>query len=765
MHPVVVGVDGRAVARDEQARRQRVPASVDRRHDNRVRVELHAGAEVRSAVRGGRALAWRSRRRGRRAPASARWNGCGYGSDQCSRRCRSSCAAWSRSWTGTCSAPPSGEHTVERGVVDRRQVRAGPQHVDVAHADARVDRPRPQEPHEVLEVADRARAEVPAVVVGQAAPHRPGPRTASRRRARRRRGGRVEAQPGEPSALERRHEERVVGGRFSSRLPRAHEPRIREVGVLRERAGEQGQHGAHVVRGRRRARRQERTVDVHVRPRPQLVGRRQRRRRSDRDRRQRPARNGRFGELALLQHDEREPRLEPPGRGVGRVGRVPPRKVLVVELDRGEVVRLEVRDPVARLGAQDRPRVDTDHVAGPVQGDRARDRRSQLPARERGRGQLQVDPNARAHGPRGGPAMRFARPWRSHGRNVYVAERRAHVAASNAGITCKSSSSRGSAAIRPASSSRAAASLRKRRCDGDVVGRRGDDVRLAAHHDAVAERHALALAAAARARRGSPRCRQGNGPRAGPETGRTAAGSGGSSCRRSLRRSGRRERPRAPRRTTGPARRGRRRPASARTAGARACRRPSRSRNCAAANGSVRVGDLREPAAGDVEREPVRVLRPLLSDARDPELERHRLLATRSVPSGCSRTSGAAGSGGRSVTSSELCAGSCGVQLSGLSSSPWSSASTSSSGRISPPSTPHVLSIVAEIEKNSRPTDARAVRVPRSRPLEREIEPDAEHADTERLQRDRSRHLRRPGARERTAGARRARSAPARCTS
>src|SRR5205807_4681703 len=43
--------------------------------------------------------------------------------------------------------------------------------------------------------------------------------------------------------------------------------------------------------------------------------------------------------------------------------------VLVVELDVRQEVRLDVRDPVPWLGPHDRPRVDPNHVARPVELD------------------------------------------------------------------------------------------------------------------------------------------------------------------------------------------------------------------------------------------------------------------------------------------------------------------------------------------------------------------------------------------------------------
>ncbi len=97
---------------------------------------------------------------------------------------------------------------------------------------------------------------------------------------------------------------------------------------------------------------------------------------ADVDERQRPFRDvGRLRELALGQDDERDPRPQPQARRVGRRGRVAPREVLVVELDRREVVGLEVRDPVARLGADDRAGVDAHDVARAVELDVARQRR------------------------------------------------------------------------------------------------------------------------------------------------------------------------------------------------------------------------------------------------------------------------------------------------------------------------------------------------------------------------------------------------------
>ena len=49
--------------------------------------------------------------------------------------------------------------------------------------------------------------------------------------------------------------------------------------------------------------------------------------------------------------------------GVRRDGRVAPRKILVVEIDCREIVRLEIADPGTRLGTDNLARVDPGYVA------------------------------------------------------------------------------------------------------------------------------------------------------------------------------------------------------------------------------------------------------------------------------------------------------------------------------------------------------------------------------------------------------------------
>ena len=111
-------------------------------------------------------------------------------------------------------------------------------------------------------------------------------------------------------------------------------------------------------------------VEVDVGPGPEVVGGREEFRVGDRDVGEGPPDHVfPVFELALGEHDEGEPWAQPQVAAVGRGRRVPPEEVLVVEVDRRQVVRLEVRDPVARLRPQDRPLVDSHQVAGPVEGD------------------------------------------------------------------------------------------------------------------------------------------------------------------------------------------------------------------------------------------------------------------------------------------------------------------------------------------------------------------------------------------------------------
>src|SRR5688500_6038598 len=70
-----------------------------------------------------------------------------------------------------------------------------------------------------------------------------------------------------------------------------------------------------------------------------------------------------------------EGRLDPRTEAVfvRRSGCIAPREILVVKLDGGQIIRLEIGDPVARLGADDGAAFDAGDVARPVQADRPRD--------------------------------------------------------------------------------------------------------------------------------------------------------------------------------------------------------------------------------------------------------------------------------------------------------------------------------------------------------------------------------------------------------
>lgn len=95
------------------------------------------------------------------------------------------------------------------------------------------------------------------------------------------------------------------------------------------------------------------------------------------------------GELTVGEHDKCEPwpetgigrRADGSGRRyvlVGAVGgdswREHPREAGVVELDAGQVVRLEVRRQVSGVCSDHVARIETDHVAGTVQLHRSRNR-------------------------------------------------------------------------------------------------------------------------------------------------------------------------------------------------------------------------------------------------------------------------------------------------------------------------------------------------------------------------------------------------------
>ena len=134
-----------------------------------------------------------------------------------------------------------------------------------------------------------------------------------------------------------------------------------------------------------------------MRPGPQVTGRREHARVRDGDVGQRPPGDVLcLRELLLGEHHQRDPRPQPQ-LVAGRRGRcVPPREVLVVEVDRRQVVRLEVGDPVARLSPDHDPAVDADQVARPVERDvLAESGARRRPGADGVAGELQFDVQAR----------------------------------------------------------------------------------------------------------------------------------------------------------------------------------------------------------------------------------------------------------------------------------------------------------------------------------------------------------------------------------
>ena len=164
--------------------------------------------------------------------------------------------------------------------------------------------------------------------------------------------GRVQAADIHPQAglaadLERRDQERGVR-RLGVKSPRAQHPRDGGCRVGCHRGGQ--------LRV---------TADLGVRPVPRVIERLQRGHDLNVDRRQRVRRHARRGELAGLENDQRDERPQPVA--IGPRWREQPGEIRVVELDPGQVVRLEIHGLIARLGPDDVPRIDADHVARAIQ--------------------------------------------------------------------------------------------------------------------------------------------------------------------------------------------------------------------------------------------------------------------------------------------------------------------------------------------------------------------------------------------------------------
>ncbi len=134
--------------------------------------------------------------------------------------------------------------------------------------------------------------------------------------------------------------------------------------------------------------------------------------------------------------------------GVRGGGRVPPRKVFVVELDVRKVAGLEVCRPVARFGTHDRTAFDADDVARAEEGDIARHGVGQRTAIDPLAGNLHVDMRGRPQTDRRIEVCRRDRVGNPlpQVRQKRVRPQWAHAATSNAGITWSVSARLGSAA-------------------------------------------------------------------------------------------------------------------------------------------------------------------------------------------------------------------------------------------------------------------------------------------------------------------------------
>ena len=151
--------------------------------------------------------------------------------------------------------------------------------------------------------------------------------------------------------LERRHDERGIAA-VRLELARRKNTRVADVRIrAKRRAQAESRSGAADVPPSD-------AVEVHMRPRPFLSEhgedvRRVAQRWSARTTAMADPVSLLRVELGVLEHDQHDPRRQAMRPAVGRERRIAPRKVLVVEVDRGEVVRLEVRDcpRAARCGS------------------------------------------------------------------------------------------------------------------------------------------------------------------------------------------------------------------------------------------------------------------------------------------------------------------------------------------------------------------------------------------------------------------------------
>ena len=173
---------------------------------------------------------------------------------------------------------------------------------------------------------------------------------------------------------------------------RAHDAAVGLIGIGGDRRRDARQHSAHVRRDQLLVRCGQSFVEVDVRPGPQFSGGRQRLEIVHADVWQGSARHVlAFVELGLGEDDEREPRTQLQAARVGRGRRVTPWQILVIEFNRREEVRLEIRDPRPGVRAQDRPRVDADDISRPIERDVLVDLLRQRAAVEFLAGELHAD--------------------------------------------------------------------------------------------------------------------------------------------------------------------------------------------------------------------------------------------------------------------------------------------------------------------------------------------------------------------------------------
>ena len=112
---------------------------------------------------------------------------------------------------------------------------------------------------------------------------------------------------------------------------------------------------------------------MNVRPRPHITRGREDALVGDRNERQWMAGEVfRLGEFRFLHHDQRNPGQQLQALG-GRWS-VAPAEVFVVEIACRQVIRFEVRDELARLGADNDARIDANDVTRPIEFDRLCDR-------------------------------------------------------------------------------------------------------------------------------------------------------------------------------------------------------------------------------------------------------------------------------------------------------------------------------------------------------------------------------------------------------